>query len=156
MFRDLAEKSLAGIYLLQEGVIKYANPSFSEIFGYTVEEMTDKIGYRDTIFHEDWPLVEENIRKRISHEVQSLHYEFRGVRKSGEIINTEVYGSYTIYQGKPAVIGTMLDITKRKRAEELDAYEKKLLERKLLSSNNTSTGSKFTTGLSGTVKKWKR
>jgi len=132
MFRDLAEKSLAGIYLLQEGVIKYANPSFSEIFGYTVEEMTDKIGYRDTVFHEDWPLVEENIRKRISHEVQSLHYEFSGVRKSGEIINLDAYGSYTIYRGRPAVIGTMLDITKRKRAEELDAYEKKLLREKTI------------------------
>ncbi|HYA41927.1 MAG TPA: PAS domain S-box protein [Syntrophobacteraceae bacterium] len=119
MFRDLAEKSLAGIYLIQDGVIRYANPRFGEIFGYTVEETTDRLGPQDTVFPEDWPLVNENIRKRISGELHALHYEFRGVRKSGEIINTEVYGSHTVYQGRPAVIGTMLDITKRKRAEEL-------------------------------------
>ncbi|SPF35283.1 putative Histidine kinase [Syntrophobacter sp. SbD1] len=118
-FRDLAEKSLAGIYLIQNGVIRYANPRFSEIFGYTVEEMTDKMRPQDTVLPEDWPLVNENIRRRTSGEVEALHYEFRGVRKSGEIINTEVYGSHTTYRGKPAVIGTMLDITKRKRAEEL-------------------------------------
>lgn len=41
-FRDLAEKSLIGIYLIQGGVFKYVNPKLAEMFGYTVEEIIDK------------------------------------------------------------------------------------------------------------------
>ncbi|HEY3278772.1 MAG TPA: PAS domain S-box protein, partial [Syntrophorhabdaceae bacterium] len=127
-FRDLAEKSLAGIYVLQDGLIKYANRRFSEIHGYTVEELKS-MGTRQTIFPEDLPLVEENLRKRLSGEVDSLHFEFRIITKQQEIRYLEVYGSFTLYEGKPAVIGTLLDITDRKKDEEaLQRYREHLEE----------------------------
>lgn len=120
-FRDLAEKSLVGIYLIQDDVFKYVNPKFSEIFGYTIDSLagTRKKTPKDLVFPEDWPLVQENIRKRIVGETASIHFEFRGVTKSKEIIYVEVYGSRTIYQGRAALIGTLLDISARKRADEL-------------------------------------
>jgi len=117
-FRSLAEKSLVGVYLIQNGIFKYINPRLAEIFGYTVEELINKKGPKDLVLPEDWPMVEENLRKRISGEVKSIHYDFRGITKDKEVIYVEVYGSRTIYQGQPAVIGTLLDITERKRAEE--------------------------------------
>jgi PAS domain S-box-containing protein len=117
-FRDLAEKSLSGIYLIQDGVFKYVNPRFAEIWGYRVEETIDKMGPQDMVSQEDWPTVDENIRKRISGKADSIHYEFKGITKSKETINIEVYGSRIMYQGRPAVMGTLLDITKRKRAED--------------------------------------
>ena len=44
----------------------------------------------------------------------------KGITRTNKVIDLEVYGSRTVYhQGRSAVIGTMLDITKRKRAEEL-------------------------------------
>ena len=120
IFRDLAEKSLAGIYIIQDGVFKYSNPAFADMFDYNVEEMIEKMGPKDMVLPEDWPLVDENIRKRVSGEVDSIHYEFKGITRTNKVIDLEVYGSRTVYhQGRPAVIGTMLDITKRKRAEEL-------------------------------------
>jgi len=118
-FRELAEKSLAGIYVIQDGVIKYCNPRFAQIFGYTVKEVVNKIGPRSMVLPEDWPLVDKNIQKRVSGKADSIHYEFRGITKTGETTNMEVYGSRIIYQGKPAVIGTMLDVTRRKQAEKL-------------------------------------
>ena len=117
-FRDLAEKSLVGIYIVQDGVFKYANAKLAEQRGYAVEELIDKMGPKDFLLPEDLPIVEENIRKRLSGEVQSLQYEFRERTKENKIINVEVYGSRTLYQGRPAVIGTSLDITDRKRTEE--------------------------------------
>jgi two-component system, cell cycle sensor histidine kinase and response regulator CckA len=113
-FRDMAEKSVAGIYLVQDGVFKYANPKFAEIFGYEVEEISGIMRAEEAIFPEDWPMVEENLRKRLSGELTSLHYEFRIVTRNKEVRNAEIYSSLTIYQGKPAVIGTFLDITERK------------------------------------------
>jgi diguanylate cyclase (GGDEF)-like protein/PAS domain S-box-containing protein len=117
-FRDLAEKSLIGVYLIQDGVFKYANARLAEINGYTAEELIDKTGPKDFVFPEDWPMIEENIRKRLSGEIESLHSEFRAITKDNKIINVEVYGSRTMYRGRPAVVGTLLDITDRKRAEE--------------------------------------
>jgi putative nucleotidyltransferase with HDIG domain len=40
------------------------------------------------------------------------------VRKDKKVVHIEVYGSSMMYQGKPAIIGTLIDITERKRAEE--------------------------------------
>jgi len=118
-FRDLAEKSIVGIYLIQDGKFKYVNPRFAEIFGYEVWEIMGRMAPRELILHEDVAMVEENIRKRISGEAKSFHYEFRGITRNGETIHVEVYSSQTTFLGRPALIGSLLDITERKRAEEL-------------------------------------
>ncbi len=115
-FRALAEASPVGIYLIQDGMFKYVNPAAARIFGYSVEEIVNKKRPRDVVLEQDQPTVEANIQKRISGEVKSMHYEFRGFTKKEEIINAEVYGSRTIYQGKPAIIGTVVDITEKKKA----------------------------------------
>jgi PAS domain S-box-containing protein len=118
-FKVLSEKSLSGIYLIQDGVFKYVNPRVAEIFGYRVDELTEKKGPKDLTLPEDWPTVEENLKRRISGEIESIRYDFRGITKDKEIIYVEVYGSRILYQGRPAVIGTLLDITERKKAEDV-------------------------------------
>ncbi len=117
-FKDLVEKSSVGDFLIQDGVLKYVNSRLAEILGYRVEELVDKKGLKDITFPEDLPLMEEDLCRSTSAGTGSVHCEFRILRGSQEIRNVEVYGSYTTYQGKPAVIGTMLDITDRKRTED--------------------------------------
>jgi len=117
-FRSLAEKSLVGIYLIQDGIFRYVNPKLAEIFDYRVEELIGKRGPRDLTLQEDWPVVEKALCRRISGRVKSIHYDFRGITKNKEIIYVEVYGSRTTYQGRPAVIGTLSDITESRRMEE--------------------------------------
>jgi len=117
MFRRITEKSIVGVYLIQDEVFRYVNPNMGEIFGFPVQEMVDKRGPEDVVFHEDWPIVQENLRKRIDGEIESINYRFRGVKSAGESIDVEVYGSRTDYQGRPAVIGTLLDITRKMEVE---------------------------------------
>ncbi len=117
-FRDLAERALVGIYLIQDGIFKYVNPKFAEIHGYSVEEMLGILGPKDVIYPDDCPVAEENIRKRLSGESQSIRYETRIVTKNGDIRSVELFGSRTIFQGRPGVVGTALDTTERKKAYE--------------------------------------
>lgn len=116
-FKNFAEQAIVGIYLWQDGGFKYVNPRFAEIFGYGPQELLDGIPFETLVFPKDLSLVTEQIKKRISGEIGYSHYEFRGVKKNGEIIHTEVYGSVTTYNQQPAAIGTLLDITERKKLE---------------------------------------
>ncbi len=117
LFRDLAEKSLVGIYLIQDKLFRYTNERMGNIFGYSVDEIINKKGPQDLVLPKDWPLVDQNIHRRITGKLKSIHYEFRGVKKDGNIINIEAYGYATTYNGRSAVIGTLLDITKKKLSD---------------------------------------
>jgi two-component system cell cycle sensor histidine kinase/response regulator CckA len=117
-FRDLAEKSLVGIYLVQDAVFTYVNSRFAEMHGYTVEELIDKKGPKDLTCLDDWPDVFESVQKRMSSESGPTFLTFREITKDNRMIDVEAYGSRTVYQGKTAIIGTMVDITDRRRQEE--------------------------------------
>ena len=117
-FRSLVENSIVGVYLIQDEIFKYINPRLAEIFEYKVDELLYKKGPKDVTPADDWKIVSKNLQKRVSGEVDSIHYTFRGLTKNGSIIYVEVYGSRTSYLGKPAVIGTLIDITSRKEAEK--------------------------------------
>jgi hypothetical protein len=66
----------------------------------------------------DWPFVRKTLSKRLSGEALSIHYDYRGSTKNGETISLDAYDTRTIYQDRPAIIGTVLDVTERKRIEE--------------------------------------
>ncbi len=119
LFRDLAEKSLVGIYLVQDGIFRYANARMGKIFGYTVRELVSRKGPQDMVLPDDWPVVEKNIHRRVTGKIKSINYEFRGRRKNGDIIDIEAYGHGTTYGGEPALIGTLLDITRKKQSERM-------------------------------------
>jgi PAS domain S-box-containing protein len=115
-FRTLTEASLVGVYIVQDNTFKYVNPMAAQIFGYSAEEVIDKIKPEQVIIPEEWPFMRENIRRRIEGEVESLQYEFHGLTKDKRIIDIEVYGSRIMYHGKPAIVGSVIDITERNRA----------------------------------------
>ncbi|MGA7935991.1 MAG: PAS domain S-box protein [Kovacikia sp.] len=124
-FRTLVEQSLVGIYVIQQGNFVYANPKLAEIFGYETGAL---IGtpVLQIVSPADRALVQENIRKRLHGATETAHYTLRGVRKDGVQIDLEALGSKTEVNGQPAIIGTLLDITERKRAEQalLESEEK--------------------------------
>ncbi|HET54999.1 MAG TPA: PAS domain S-box protein [Ignavibacteria bacterium] len=126
-FEVLVEQSMVGIYIITGGLISYVNPHLAKMFEYDNEEIVNKLSYKDVVHPDDLEMVQENIRKRLGDEITSLRYEFRGVTKSGKIINVEVLGSRAILDGKPSIIGLMQDITDRKRTESaLKISEEKL------------------------------
>jgi len=116
-FRTLVEQSLTGVYIIQEGRFAYVNPGLCQMFGYTAEEMS-RMNPVEVVHEDDRARVAENLRKRLNGEVVSLHYTFDGRHKDGRRLEVEVLGTRTDFNGRPAVIGTALEVTARKLAEE--------------------------------------
>jgi PAS domain S-box-containing protein len=118
-FRTLAEASLAGIYIFQDGKFQYANPALSRIFGYEVEELVGKTGPIELTHPEDREAADAYGRQCLKAQAEeSPVLRFRGVRRDGMVIDCEVLQAGTQYRGRLAVIGTLLDVTRRKRMEE--------------------------------------
>jgi len=133
-FKNFAEQALVGTYLLQEGVFKYINPKFAQMFGYTIEECLNDMSFENLVYAEDLANVKEQIRRRLSGEIEFIHYSFRGVKKNGQIFDVETYGSTGIHNGRITASGTLLDITDRKRAADTLAASKADLDLALRSS----------------------
>ena len=58
------------------------------------------------------------MRRRLEGEVEGMRYEFRGLRKDGSVFPVEVHGRRIEHGGKIGVLGTLVDNTERKRAED--------------------------------------
>jgi PAS domain S-box-containing protein/putative nucleotidyltransferase with HDIG domain len=117
-YRTVVESSLVGVYIIQDSLLCFVNKRWCEIYGYTYDEIVNKVGPLDLTPPEDKKIVEENIRKRLSREIDHIEYETRAMRKDGTIIFVKVLGSFTLYRGRPAISGTVIDITEHKRSEE--------------------------------------
>jgi len=117
-YRNLAETSLVGVYIIQDDVFKYVNNTFIKIFGFTRQEIENKIGPLNLTVPEDREMVKKNIQKELSGKVKSAEYEIRCQRKDGEEIIVDVLEGGGNYQGKPAINGTLIDITEKKKVEK--------------------------------------
>ncbi|MGA2159516.1 MAG: PAS domain S-box protein [Dehalococcoidia bacterium] len=124
-FRILSEKSITGIYIIQDAKMAYVNPSLASMFGYSPEEITGKLSLVDLIHPDDIQAVMERLQNRLAGEIEHGSIVYKAVKKDGATIHIEVYGMLIEYQGRPAVMGTLIDITESKVTEEklLKSYE---------------------------------
>lgn len=113
-YRSLVEETMVGVYLIQDDQFVYANPRMLEIFGATAEEVIGRSPL-EFVTPDDRAVVADNIRKRMRGEIKIIRYGFRALRKDGTPFDVEVHGALTNYKGRPAIIGSLIDITERKR-----------------------------------------
>ncbi len=112
-FRNLVEKSMVGVYIIQQNKITYSNPRQQQIFGYVGDEYVSN--FLDLIVEEDRSKVISNFQEALRGNKVDTRYSVRGKHKNGSIIDLDVFGTGTIFQGQPAVIGTLVDITESRK-----------------------------------------
>jgi PAS domain S-box-containing protein len=129
MFRDLAEQCLVGVFLFQDGELKYVNPKLAAMHGYTTDEAAE-IRREDLIHPDDLPQLDERAGKRLSDESTPEKLIVRGIKKNGGVIYIEICDfCLTTSHGHAAIIGTAVDVTEsRKTEEELKKYREQLEE----------------------------
>jgi len=116
-YRTLVDKSPDGIYVFQDDMFKLCNRKFIEESGYTLEELKTK-KFWELVHPEDRGLVRRKGQARESGKAVPGHYEFRGVRKDGSVIYLELWATAIKYEGRPAAMGILRNITERKRLQE--------------------------------------
>ena len=115
-FRTTMEAAQVGIFVLQEGRFRYVNPFMIKLFGYAEEELVNQQGLLDLIVTDQRAMVREQIRQREAGE-PGKPYEAMALRQDGSELPVMIVGSPMTYEGRPASVGTLLDISARKDAE---------------------------------------
>lgn len=115
-----------GLYLLQGGRFQYVNRLFESVSGYSNKELEGKYSL-DYVHPDD----REFVRRKaidILKGKSSLPYEYRFVRKDGEIVWVLDRLASIEYDGKRSVLGSLMDISDIKKAEAQILEHTKQLE----------------------------
>jgi rsbT co-antagonist protein RsbR len=120
-FRALEEQSMFGIFIVQEGALRYTNPKLAAIVG---AEPADLLagGLPLTLFdHADRPVMDAFLGDLEAQQAKGdsgVQRTFRARRRDGSLIYVDIFGSKVVYGGQPAIIGIVLDVTEVRRGEE--------------------------------------
>lgn len=116
-FRTLTECSPVAIMIHQGNKWVYTNPVGEEISGYSKEELYN-MNFWDFVDQEFQSIVRERALMRQLSENFSMSYEFSITSKNGDKKWVSLKGNSIEYNGKPAGMISVIDITARKLAED--------------------------------------
>ncbi|AQL44090.1 hypothetical protein BV210_15870 [Halorientalis sp. IM1011] len=127
-YRTLVERSHDGIYIYQNDSFLFVNERIVEITGYDPDDLYG-MEIWDLVHPEDREWVKEvGRRRRHPDEEPPNTYEARVVRKDGETRHLEFSVQTTTYDGEAAVLGSVRDVTERRRQERELAETKEFME----------------------------
>jgi PAS domain S-box-containing protein len=113
-----------GIYIVHAGNFQYVNPVFQNSTGYSEEDLLGKYSL-DLVYSEDRAMVKKKAIENLKNKNGAIPYEYRLVKKNGEIIWVLEEVTSINYGGKRATVGSFMDITARKELEEAIEYSEK-------------------------------
>ncbi|MFH0822993.1 MAG: PAS domain S-box protein [Pseudomonadota bacterium] len=116
-YRHLVEQANDGIFVAQDGMIRFVNPRGSEIAGYTAEELL-AMPFSALVHPEDRARVMAYHEERLEGRDTRFCYSFRMHDKSGKLKWLRLGSSLISWLGRPAALCVVSDITEQKRSEE--------------------------------------
>ncbi|MFI5021803.1 MAG: PAS domain S-box protein [Alphaproteobacteria bacterium] len=115
-FRGLVEQEIAGIVIVREdGTLAYVNPEFAKMVGCTPGELIGRPLFE--LVPPDEQQIREKIRRQLAGEAGFLQITSRLASRKGETIDVLVNASRSVFEGRPASIAVVLDISERRRVE---------------------------------------
>jgi PAS domain S-box-containing protein len=116
-YRGVVENANEGIIVTQDGMLKFINRKTVEFSGYTEEELISR-PFIEIVHPDDQQVVMEHYLKRLKGEEIPGVYVLRIIAKDGTVKWLESNGVIITWDGKPATLILLSDITDRKKMEE--------------------------------------
>jgi two-component system cell cycle sensor histidine kinase/response regulator CckA len=116
-YRMVVENAYEGIAIIQENVFLFANSRLLDLFGYTEGEFIGK-PFTEFVVSDDYGEAESEYRRKIAGDRYAYVSVIRVITKAGEILWTEVNGVQIIWEGTPALLIFVRDVTEKKKIEQ--------------------------------------
>jgi len=117
-YRLLIDTANESVIVAQDGLFRFVNPMTLRLLGVDSEQELIDRPFPEFIHPDDRSMVVENYRRRIANEALPPRYDFRFVARDGTVKWVEINATLIEWQGKPATLNFLTDITKHKRVEE--------------------------------------
>ena len=115
-YRLLVENANDAIFIVQEGRIKFANQMAKQM-GKDLSVDLNKVPFANYIHPDDRGLVLERYKRRIKGEKLPNTYAFRLVGQDDQVIWIELHAVQINWDGKPATLNFLRDITLQRKLE---------------------------------------
>ncbi|MEW6141132.1 MAG: PAS domain S-box protein [Thermodesulfobacteriota bacterium] len=116
-YRLVVENASEAILVAQDGLMKFVNPRVEQLTGYSRNELLST-PFLEFIHPADRELVASRHQRRLRNEPAPHKYQFRVVNKSGSIHWVEINAILVEWDGRPATLNFLEDVTARRRMEE--------------------------------------
>jgi len=116
-YRLLVDNANDGVFIAQNGRIKFPNPKMVQILGYTANEL-DEIQYIDLVHPDDRAIVHQAKEKRATDGETASIYSIRITNKVGRQMWAQISAVPIFWDERPATLNFVRDITYQKIAED--------------------------------------
>jgi PAS domain S-box-containing protein len=117
-FRRLVEQSLAGIFILQENRVVYANPKFWSIVRSGGAQPPLRPEFLELIHAEDRAMTAERLRPLYAGSAKEAALLFRLSGPAGAAVAVQGHGIASEHEGEPAILGLVMDVSHRFAQEQ--------------------------------------
>ena len=123
-YQTLLEETYDAIYILQDSRFVFVNRRFEQLFGVTRAQVrAESFDFESLIAPQSREMIRDRARRSARGETLEPRYEFVACNSRGATFDVGVSVAYIEYEGRPATLGVLNDITERK------AFEKALVRR---------------------------
>jgi PAS domain S-box-containing protein len=117
-FVTLAEAMEVAVFIVRGTAILYVNPAAAHMVGYTREDLLE-MRFWDFVHPDHQTIVRERGMARQREDVDlPRHVNYKLLTKAGVTVWVDFSGVLVDFEGRPAILGTAVDITAHKRLEE--------------------------------------
>jgi PAS domain S-box-containing protein len=132
-FRIMVENANDGIAIIQDGSVKYANPKVVECSGFTPDRFAS-MSFLDFVHPDDRATAMDRYNRRMKGEPVSDSIVYKMINRDGKLYWDYVNLVEIVWDGKPAFMVLMTDITELKKSGEAlkeahDNLEQRVKER---------------------------
>lgn len=120
-FRGLAETAVQAIFIYDGKRFLYVNAATENIFGYSRRELLSLEDAWTLVDPESRDWTQKRIQQQLHGSTEPTRFEFKITTRSGEERWLDFSSNRIDFERRAAIVATAVDITERKRAEQLQS-----------------------------------